>query len=92
MPLATVDDIATRLGRDLTAAEQAFATQTIESVTAQIALATNKTVAYLDALSPPSKVLTTLCVEKVSPASPSHLARTVIPRRSLGSSMVWGHS
>jgi hypothetical protein len=65
MALATADDIATRLGRALTAAERAFAEQTIATVTGLIADAVSRDVAWADALDPVPPSLKGLCVEKV---------------------------
>lgn len=65
MPFATPADVATRLGRALSAAEQVLATQVIESVTGQIADAVDRDAAWAAALDPVPKTLKTLCVEKV---------------------------
>lgn len=65
MALASTDDIAIRLGRDLTAAEAALADQTIAAVTAQIADAVDRDLDWAEALDPVPGLLKTLCVEKV---------------------------
>lgn len=65
MAFATVDDVATRLGRALTEAEEAMASQTIEAVTAQIVDAVDRDGAWADALDPVPGLLKALCVEKV---------------------------
>lgn len=65
MPFATAADIETRLGRALTAAEQAMAEQTIATVTAQIVDAVDRDAAWAAALNPVPGMLKALCIEKV---------------------------
>lgn len=63
--LATVGDVAIRLGRALTESEQALATQVIASVTGQVYDTTGKDADWLADLDPVPTYLTSLCVEKV---------------------------
>lgn len=65
MAFATTDDVATRLGRSLTAAEEAMAEQVIEIVEAQIIDAVDKDAAWATALNPVPPLFKALCVEKV---------------------------
>lgn len=65
MAFATPDDVATRLGRALTDAEEAMAAQVIEAVTAQIVDAVDQDADWATALDPVPGLLKTLCVEKV---------------------------
>lgn len=62
MALATADDVATRLGRILTTAEEASAELVIEVVTGLLADATSKTSAQLDTLALPA--LRLIVIEK----------------------------
>lgn len=65
MAFATTADVATRLGRALTAAEQAMAQQVIDSVTAQISAVVNEGSEWATALDPVPEVFKSLCIEKV---------------------------
>jgi hypothetical protein len=65
MPFATSDDVATRLGRDLTAAETAMAEQVIDMVTGLIVDEVDRDLAWATALDPVPVVLKALCVDKV---------------------------
>lgn len=65
MALATTADVETRLGRALTAAEEALAEQTIEAVTAQIVDEVDRDLDWAADLDPVPGVLRSLCVEKV---------------------------
>jgi hypothetical protein len=65
MPFATSDDVATRLGRDLTAAETAMAEQVIDMVTGLIVDEVDRDLAWATALDPVPAVLKALCVDKV---------------------------
>lgn len=76
MPFATADDVAVRLGRELTEAETAMAEQVIEGVTAEIASAATQNSAWAAALDPVPVLFRTLCIDKVIAvgANPSGLA------------------
>lgn len=77
MLFATPDDVATRLGRELTAAEETFAAGVIADVTGLIADAVDKDGEWAEALDPVPQTLKSLCVEKVVrvAANPSALQR-----------------
>jgi hypothetical protein len=64
MPFATFEDVAIRLGRPLTAAEEAMAGSVIELVTGLIADAVGKDAAWAVALDPVPPTLRAVCVEK----------------------------
>lgn len=76
MAFATDDDVATRLGRVLTSAEEAQATAVIATVTGLIADAAGRDGDWATALSPVPETLKALCVEKAVGAivNPSNLA------------------
>ena len=61
---ATADDVATRLGRSLTAAEVLFCQAVIEDVTGLICDAVGEPRTWADSLSPVPGTLRTLCIEK----------------------------
>lgn len=65
MAFATAEDVATRLGRDLSAAEEALAEYVIDSVTGEIVDAVDQDADWATALTPVPSVFKTLCVEKV---------------------------
>jgi hypothetical protein len=77
MAFATADDVATRLGRALTSAEEAFAEAVIAQVTGLIADAVDRDIDWADALDPVPQTLSSLCIEKVVRigANPSALQR-----------------
>jgi len=77
MAFATAEDVATRLGRVLTATEAATAEMLIEAATAVIAEAASKNDAWATALTPVPQFLHFLCVELVvrSMANPEALTR-----------------
>lgn len=64
MAFATTTDVATRLGRDLTAAETDAAELVIEVVTGLIAEAVNRDSDWATALDPVPATLRLLCIEK----------------------------
>lgn len=66
MALATTDDIATRLGRDLTDTEDAQAELLITQATGLIALAAGKDDDWATTLSPVPDALTSICIEAVA--------------------------
>jgi hypothetical protein len=74
--LATHTDVATRLGRELTEAEQKTATQVIETATGLIADAVDRTMEWAERLDPVSPVLRGICVERAlaAIANPANLA------------------
>lgn len=71
MAFADATDVATRLGRDLTADEAAQATYLAELATALIAAACDKTDAWAAALSPVPTILSLFCVELVARSMPN---------------------
>ena len=77
MPFATAEDVATRLGRALTATEAATAEMLIEAATAVIAEAASKNDAWATALTPVPNMLKFLAVEVVvrAMANPEALSR-----------------
>ena len=77
MPFATAEDVATRLGRVLTATETATAEMLIEAATAVIAEAASKDDAWATALTPVPNMLKFLAVEVVvrAMANPEALSR-----------------
>lgn len=64
MAFATADDVATRLGRSLTDAEEAIATDAISVVEGQIIDEVDRDAAWATALDPVPLVLKALCVGK----------------------------
>lgn len=76
MPLATSTDIATRLGRALTAGEDAAAEMLIDAVQANIADAADCDSDWIAGLDPVPKLLRAICIEKVcvALANPQGLA------------------
>lgn len=64
MAFATSDDVAIRLGRDLTAAEEAFADEVIADVQSLIAEMLGEDDDWADDLNPVPRVFKTICVEK----------------------------
>jgi hypothetical protein len=64
MAFATSDDVATRLGRDLTQAEVDMVDLVIEIVTGLIADAAGQTAAWAAALTPVPAYYKALCIEK----------------------------
>lgn len=65
MALATVEDIATRLGRELSTTEAATAEMLIEAATGEIAHAADKDDAWADDLTPVPRILKFICIEAV---------------------------
>jgi hypothetical protein len=63
-PFATPDDVATRLGRDLSGAEQNMVEQVVEQVTGLIAEVVGKDLAWAAALDPVPATLKVLCIQK----------------------------
>ena len=76
MAFADVTDVATRLGRDLTADEGGQATYLLDLATSVIAAACDKTDAWAAALTPVPTILNMFCVELAvrGMANPSGLA------------------
>jgi len=64
MAFATADDVAARLGRALTAAEETLVDAVVEQVTDLIADAVGEDADWAADLSPVPAVLTAICVEK----------------------------
>lgn len=64
MAFATADDVATRLGRALTAAEIALSEYVIASVTGQIVTIAGRDAAWATALTDVPPIVKALCVEK----------------------------
>lgn len=64
MAFAVADDVATRLMRELTAAEEALAEYAIETVTGLISDALDKDADWAEDLTPVPTALSALCVEK----------------------------
>lgn len=64
MALATAEDVATRLGRSLTAAEEALSEQVIAGVTGLITDAVDEDSAWADGLDPVPSFYHELCVQK----------------------------
>ena len=64
MAFATTDDVQTRLGQDLTDAEESTAELVIEVVTGLIASEVNRGAAWAAALTPVPALFRALCVEK----------------------------
>jgi hypothetical protein len=65
MAFATTDNIADRLGRDLSAGEQQSVTLLIEGAQAVIAAACDKDDAWAEALDPVPKIVRTVAIELV---------------------------
>lgn len=65
MAFATVDDVAIRLGRGLTSAEEAMAEMVLDSVTGLIAEVAGQDDVWAEALDPVPAYYKVLCVEKV---------------------------
>lgn len=63
--LAELDDVTTRLGRDLTVAEQAQAGALLEAATSVICDAADKPESWTDDLNPVPALLSMMCVELV---------------------------
>lgn len=76
MAFATSEHVATRLGRDLTAAEQELVEQVIGDVAGLIAAAVGKTEAWAAALDPVPVYFRALCIEKAISigSNPANLA------------------
>lgn len=64
MPFATLQDVATRLGRSLTTPESNLAEYIIETTTGLIVEAVGRDLAWADALDPVPATLKAICVEK----------------------------
>lgn len=65
MAFASTDDVAVRLGRDLTEAEAAMAEQVIGLVTGAIVDAVGKDADWADALDPIPATFQAMCIDKV---------------------------
>lgn len=76
MAFATADDVATRLGRSLTDAEEATAEQVIALATGLIADEVDRDAAWAEDLDPVPEALKGICVEKakVAVSNPSGAA------------------
>lgn len=82
MAFATAEDVATRLGRELTADEEATAELVIELTTGLIETAANENAAWSAALVPVPKLFTILCLERavrtiLNPTGAASLSKTL---------------
>lgn len=85
---ATAQDVATRMGRELTAAEEAQAEFVIATVQGLLVETVSKDAVWADALDPVPLALRAICVEKARAvlANPTNIASQT---ESLGA---WSHS